>query len=346
MVASREIHLKSRPQGVPRKDNFAVVTVEVPDPGPGQMLVRNIWMSVDPYMRGRMYDRKSYIPPFRLGEVLEGGAVGEVMRSNLEGFEPGDLVLHMGGWREFLLSDGRGMRKLPPTGAPSELYLGLLGMPGLTAYFGLFDVAGLKDGETVFISSAAGAVGSVACQLARIRGCRVIGSCGSEDKAAWLREEMGVDVAINYRSTENLTEALRAAAPAGIDVYFDNVGGLHLEAALDCLKPFGRIAACGMIDDYNRIGEGFGVRNLLQVVGKRLSMRGFIVGDFADRQQEALDIMMKWYHEGQLNARSTVHEGIGNATEALIGLFEGSNTGKMVVNLCSHEQHGIEVEYI
>jgi len=346
MVASREVHLKSRPHGVPRKDNFALLTVEVPEPGPGQILLRNVWMSVDPYMRGRMYDRKSYVAPFRLDTVLEGGAVGEVLRSNHPDYEPGDLVLHMGGWREYCLSDGNGARKLPPTGAPSELYLGLLGMPGMTAYFGLFEVAGLQRGETVFVSSAAGAVGSVVCQLARIHDCRVIGTCGAESKAEWLLEEMGVDVAINYRTCDDLAAALAEAAPEGIDVYFDNVGGQHLEAALACMKPFGRIAACGMIDDYNRAGEGVGVRNLLQVVGKRLLMRGFIVSDFAARYEEAFAPMMKWYHEGNLNARSTVHEGIEHAPDALIGLFEGTNTGKMLVNLCSHEQHGIEVEYI
>jgi NADPH-dependent curcumin reductase CurA len=345
MVASREIHLKSRPHGVPRKDNFALVTVEVPEPGAGELLVRNIWMSVDPYMRGRMYDRESYVPPFGLDSALDGGAVGEVMRSNNPAFEPGDLVLHMGGWREFLVSDGTGLQKLPATGAPSELYLGLLGMPGMTAYFGLLEVAALKRGETVFVSSAAGAVGSVVCQLARIHDCRVIGSCGTEDKAEWLRHEMGVDAVINYRATDDLAAALRAAAPKGVDVYFDNVGGDHLEAALACMNTNGRIAACGMIADYNRVGEGVGVRNLMEIVGRRLTVRGFIVSDFFPRFGEAMQPMMKWYHEGRLNSRSTVHEGIEHAVDAMIGLFEGTNTGKMLVNLCSHE-HGIEVEFI
>ena len=345
MVASREIHLKSRPHGVPRKDNFEIVTVEVPEPGPGEFLIRNIWMSVDPYMRGRMHDRESYIPPFQLKAPLEGGVVGEVLRSHPPDFKPGDMVLHMRGWREYALGDG-GMVKLPPTGAPADLYLGLLGIPGLTAYFGLFDIAGLQKGETVFISGGAGAVGSVAIQLAKIHGCRVIASCGSDEKAHWLREETGADHVINYRTVDDLNAALRAAAPEGIDVYFDNVGGEHLEAALECLKLNGRIAACGMISQYNDVGEGVGIRNLLMVVGKRLTIKGFIVSDYMHRREEALVPMMKWYHEGALNSRSTVFEGIESAPDAMIGLFEGTNTGKMLVNLCSHQQHGIEVEFI
>ncbi len=345
MVASREIHLKSRPHGVPRKDNFSRVTVEVPEPGPGEFLLRNVWMSVDPYMRGRMYDRESYVPPFQLDSPLEGGAVGEVLRSHHPDYQPGDMVLHMRGWREYALGDGS-MTKLPAVGAPSDLYLGLLGMPGLTAYFGLLDVAGLQRGETVFISGGAGAVGSVACQLAKIHGCRVIASCGTDEKAHWLKAEAGADVAINYRSTDDLTATLRAAAPEGIDVYFDNVGGEHLEAALNCMKPQGRIAACGMISQYNDVGEGVGIRNLLLMVSKRLTMRGFIVSDFMHRQAEAFAPMLKWYHDGLLNSRSTVFEGIESAPDAMIGLFEGMNTGKMLVNLCSHQQHGIEVEFI
>ena len=345
MVASREVHLTSRPHGAPRKDNFDLVTVEVPEPGPGEFLIRNVWMSVDPYMRGRMRDRESYIPPFRLNEPMDGGAVGEVLRSQHPDFKPGDMVLHMRGWREYALGDGS-MVKLPPTGAPADLYLGLLGVPGLTAYFGLFDIADLQAGETVFVSGGAGAVGSVAIQLAKIQGCRVIASCGSDEKAAWLREETGADHVINYRTTDDLTAALRAAAPEGIDVYFDNVGGEHLEAALECLKVNGRIAACGMISQYNDVGEGVGIRNLLMVVGKRLTIKGFIVSDYMHRREEALVPMMKWYHEGRLNSRSTVFEGIESAADAMIGLFEGTNTGKMLVNLCSHQQHGIEVEYI
>jgi NADPH-dependent curcumin reductase CurA len=189
-------------------------------------------------------------------------------------------------------------------------------------------------------------VGSVAIQLAKIHGCRVIASCGSDEKAEWLRQEAGADHVINYRTADNLNAALRAAAPEGIDVYFDNVGGDHLEAALDCLKLNGRIAACGMISQYNDVGEGVGIRNLLMVVGKRLTIKGFIVSDFMHRREEALVPMMKWYHEGRLNSRSTVFEGIESAPDAMIGLFEGTNTGKMLVNLCSHQQHGIEVEFI
>jgi hypothetical protein len=205
----------------------------------------------------------------------------------------------------------------------------------MTAYFGLFEVAGLKPAETLFVSGAAGAVGSAVCQLARIHGCRVIGSCGSDHKAAWLREEIGVDHVINYHTAPSLSGALLAAAPEGVDAYFDNVGGTHLEAALNALKPFGRIAACGMIEDYNRAGEGTGVRNLSFVVGKRITMRGFIVSDFLPRYHEGFAAMLKWYQEGKLQARSTVLAGIANAPKALIGLFEGGNTGKMLVDLRS-----------
>ena len=342
MTTSREVHLLSRPQGMPRREDFAIVSTEVPEPGPGEFLLRNIWMSVDPYMRGRMYDRESSVPPFALGAPMEGGAIAEVVRSNHPDYEPGDLVLHMLGWREYCLGHG-GMTKLPPTGAPSELYLGLLGMPGMTAYFGLLEVAGLQRNETVFISGAAGAVGSVACQIAKVFGCRVIASCGSHEKARWVREELGADVVIDYRETPDLFAALRKAAPEGIDVYFDNVGGEHLEAALQALKPHGRIAACGMISQYNQLGESVGIRNLLLVVGKRITMRGFIVSDFLPKQDEAFAQMMAWYHDGQLNARSTIYEGIERAPDALIGLFEGSNTGKMLVNLQEHR--GIEVEF-
>lgn len=346
MVESREVHLVNRPKGLPRAEDFAIVATELGEPGPGEMLVRNIWMSVDPYMRGRMRAGKSYVAPFEVGQVLEGGAVGEVVSSNIDGYEPGDMVLSMAGWREFFLSDGEGIRKLPPTGAPSELYLGLLGMPGMTAYFGLYEVGQLKDGETVFVSGAAGAVGSVVCQLAKIRGCTVIGSCGSDEKAKWIEQEMGADAVINYRNCDDLTKALAEAAPDGIDVYFDNVGGEHLEAALMNMRNRGRIVECGMIADYNATGQLEGTKNLIQIIVRQLRIEGFIVGTYESQFPDAMKVMMNWYHEGQLNARSTVLEGIEKAPEALIGLFEGVNTGKMLVNLCSHEHMGIEVEFI
>ncbi len=326
---------------MPRHENFEIVEVQVPDPADGQVLIQNLWMSVDPYMRGRMTDRESYIEPFKVGQVMSGGAVGEVKQSKNPAFEPGDLVLHMGGWREFLVSDGRELQKLPATGAPAELYLGLLGIPGLTAYFGLFEIGELKEGETVFVSAAAGAVGSVVCQIARMRNCRVIGTAGSDRKVEYLRKELGVDEAINYSTAEDLSAAVRAAAGDGIDLYFDNVGAEHLEAALDNMKPFGRIVACGMIHDYN-LREGAGVRNLIQVVGKRLRMQGFIVPDFTHRFEPAVKELMGWYHEGLLNAKETVYEGIEKAPDAFIGMLKGENTGKMLVNLCEHE-YGIEV---
>jgi len=346
MIESKEILLKSRPKGPPRPEDFAIVTRELSEPADGEFLIRNIWMSVDPYMRGRMRAGKSYVAPFELGEPLQGGAVGEVMHSRHPDFEEGQLVLHDKGWREFLLSDGAGVTRLPPTGAPSELYLGLLGMPGMTAYFGLFDVGALQDGDTVFVSGAAGAVGSTVCQLAKIKSCRVVASCGSDEKAKWLTQDIGVDAVINYRDCEDLGAALAAAAPDGVDVFFDNVGGEHLEAALLNMRQFGRIVECGMISEYNLTGEPPVIRYLINTIIKQLKIEGFIVGRYQARWPEAMKVMMEWYHQGLLNSRSTVYEGIERAPEAMIGLFEGHNTGKMLVNLCSQSNLGIEVEFI
>ena len=256
MLANKQIHLKSRPDGQPRVEDFQLVTVDIPKLEQGQLLIKNLWMSVDPYMRGRMTDRDSYVPPFKLDRVLNGSAVGEVVESKNANFNAGDLVSHMSGWREYAISDGRYIEKLPPNTSSPQLYLGLLGTTGLTAYFGLLEVAALKGGETVFVSAAAGAVGSTAVQIARLKGCTVVATCGTDAKTRWLTEELGADEAINYKSCQSLLEIVRRVAPDGIDVYFDNVGGTHLEAALNSMKPFGRIAACGMIGAYNSPGVG------------------------------------------------------------------------------------------
>ncbi|MDX6684613.1 MAG: hypothetical protein QOF86_741, partial [Baekduia sp.] len=266
---SREIQLAARPHGEPQPSDFRLVEVDVPDPGPGEVLVRNTYISVDPYMRGRMNDAKSYVPPFRLDRAMDGGAVGEVVASEAEGLAPGDTVLHQLGWREHAVLPADQVRKVDPAGISPSAYLGVLGMPGLTAYAGLTEVAGLADGDVVFVSGAAGAVGSLVGQIAKLRGNTVIGSAGSAEKVAHLTDDLGFDAAFNYKDGA-VAEQLAKAAPDGIDVYFDNVGGEHLGAAIGALNWHGRVAMCGAISQYNSKEPTPGPRNLSQVVGKRL----------------------------------------------------------------------------
>jgi NADPH-dependent curcumin reductase CurA len=333
MTTSREVRLKSRPEGLPTAANFEVATVELPPPGPGEVQVRNHFMSVDPYMRGRMYDRPSYVPPFQIGEALQGGAVGEVIASNDPAFAVGDAVQSMWGWREAYNADARSVQKLDTsTGLPLQAFLGVAGMPGMTAYAGLLRVAALKEGDVVFVSAAAGAVGSVVCQIAKIKGHTVIGSAGGPDKAAFLKS-IGVDHVIDYKATPDLKAALRTAAPKGIDVYFENVGGEHLEAAIDSARPFARFALCGMISQYNETGEPKGPSNIIQAVGKSLKLEGFIVSNHYDMLPDFLRDMSAWIGSGQLKWKDTVDEGIDNAAGAFIKLFKGENMGKMLVKL-------------
>ena len=330
-TTAREIHLASRPHGWPTPDNFRTVDAELPDPGPGEVLVRNTFMSVDPYMRGRMNDVKSYVPPFALDAPLDGGAVGEVVASGDDGIAVGDTVLHQAGWRSHALLPARGVRRVDVSQVPASAYLGALGMPGLTAYVGLTRIAELKDGDAVFISGAAGAVGSAAGQMARLLGAsRVIGSAGSAEKCAWLTDELGFDVALNYKDAP-IGRQLREHAP--VDVYFDNVGGDHLEAAIFAMADFGRIAACGAIADYNAETPPPGPRNLMMVVSKRLTLRGFIVTDHADVAPEFYARAGAWVADGSLTWRETVVDGLDNAVDAFLGLHRGDNTGKMLVRL-------------
>jgi NADPH-dependent curcumin reductase CurA len=333
MTQSREIRLVSRPAGTPTAANFELATVDVAAPGDGQVLVRNSWMSVDPYMRGRMTDRASYVPPFKLGEALQGGALGEVVESRAEGFAPGDLVSSMFGWREAFVAPAAALEKLPrQAGVPDQAFLGVLGMPGLTGYAGLREIGQPKPGETVFVSGGAGAVGSVVAQVAKALGCIVVATAGSDAKCDWLRSR-GVDHAINYRTCGDLLGAVRAAVPKGIDVYFDNVGGEHLEVAIEVARPFARFAECGMIANYNDTAPAPGPRNIIQVVGKSLRIRGFIVSEFASLRPQFLADMMGWIAEGKLAWEETVFEGVDKAPDAFIGLFSGANTGKMLVKL-------------
>ncbi len=330
-VNSREIRLASRPSGMPTAANFTLASAEIGPLADGQVLVRNLYMSVDPYMRGRMSDRISYVPPFEIGNPLSGGAVGEVAESRSELFAPGDIVLNNYGWREYCIASPGELRKVNGDIKPLSVYLGALGMPGLTAWAGL-NLVDVKAGDIVFVSGAAGAVGSVAGQLAKLRGCRVIGSAGSAEKVAFLLNECGFDGAFNYRDAPTL-EQLTRAAPEGIDVYFDNVGGESLEAALTALRLHGRIIACGSISVYNAEAPQPGPSNMHNVITKRLTMKGFIVSDSMNRMGDFLAEIGGYYAAGKLTSKETIVKGIEHAPEAFIGLFTGENTGKMVVEL-------------
>jgi NADPH-dependent curcumin reductase CurA len=330
---SREWRLLSRPVGWPEEKDFELAEAEVRQPGAGQVLVRNRYLSVDPYMRGRMSAAKSYVAPFELGKVMQGGAVGEVVASEAEGVAVGDHVLHFGGWREYAVIDGKQAVKVDADAAPLSTYLGVLGMTGLTAYAGLLRTAAFKEGDAVFVSGAAGAVGGQVGQLARLKGAsRVVGSAGSDEKVRLLVEEYGFDAAFNYRSGP-VGEQLREAAPDGIDVYFDNVGGDHLEAAIGSLNRDGRIAVCGMISLYNNTEPAPGPRNLARLIQTRGRIQGFLVGDHYDLQPEFVREVGPWVASGELKYRETVVEGIDRTLDAFLGVLRGENTGKMVVKL-------------
>jgi len=330
-MTSREIRLASRPKGIPAADNFALARVELGPLQDQQVLVRNLFMSVDPYMRGRMNDRKSYVPPFELGKPLDGGAVGEVIESRAKEFKRGDAVTSNLGWREHFIASPKDLHLVCREVQPLSVYLGVLGMTGMTAWVGL-NLVEVKAGDVIFISGAAGAVGSVAGQLAKLRGCRVIGSTGSLEKVRFLRQECGFDTAFNYKAGPVL-EQLNLEAPDGIDVYFDNVGGETLEAALSALRLHGRIIACGSISGYNEEKPLPGPSNLFKMIAKRLTMKGFIVSDWLDRRGEFEKEVGGYFRVGKLKNKETVVEGIDKAVGAFIGLFEGKNVGKMVVKL-------------
>ncbi|MFD9595512.1 NADP-dependent oxidoreductase [Kitasatospora sp. NPDC059973] len=332
-ATAREWHLAARPQGWPVPTDFALVEAPVRTPGPGEILVRNAYLSVDPYMRGRMNDVKSYAPPFRLGAPMDGGAVGYVVASAAEGFAPGDAVLHGLGWREYATLPAEQAVKVDPAAAPLSAYLGVLGMTGLTAYAGLLAVGGLKEGDRVFVSGAAGAVGSIVGQIARLKGASlVVGSAGSAEKVARLVEDFGFDAAFNYKDGP-VHEQLAKAAPEGIDLYFDNVGGDHLEAAIGALGVHGRAVLCGAIAQYNDTTAPAGPRNLAQAIGKRLRLEGMLVRDHAALQPQFVAEVGGWLREGKLREEQTVVDGFENTAEAFLDLLRGANTGKMVVRL-------------
>ncbi|MEW2316821.1 NADP-dependent oxidoreductase [Streptomyces bauhiniae] len=332
-AVSREWQLLRRPVGWPKPEDFALVEVPMPVPGEGQVLVRNEYLSVDPYMRGRMSAAKSYAAPYELGEPMQGGAVGVVVASDVDGIEPGDHLLHFLGWREYAAVDAGQAVKVDPDAAPLSTYLGVLGMTGLTAYAGLLRTAGFKEGDIVFVSGAAGAVGSQVGQLAKLKGAsRVIGSAGSDEKVRLLVDEYGFDAAFNYKDGP-VGEQLREAAPDGIDVYFDNVGGDHLQAAIAELNLHGRIAICGAISVYNNTEPAPGPNNLARLIQTRGRIEGFLVGDHYDLQPEFVREIAPLVASGKLKYRETVVDGIQNMVEAFLGVLRGDNTGKMIVKL-------------
>jgi NADPH-dependent curcumin reductase CurA len=333
-IISREIHLISRPTGMPTPANFALAQTKLEPLQDGQVLVRNLYMSVDPYMRGRMKVGKSYVPPFELGKPMSGGAVGEVVESRAEEFKPGDAVTSNYGWREYFIATPQELHPVSRNIQPLSVYLGALGMTGLTAWAGLH-LVDVKADDVIFISGAAGAVGNVAGQLAKIRGCEVIGSAGSPEKVKFLEEECGFDRVFDYKTSPVIPaiEQLNLAAPDGIDVYFDNVGGEMLEAALSALRVHGRIIACGGISGYNAEMPQPGPSNLFNITTKRLTMKGLIVGDWLGCRGEFEQVMGDYYRSGKLKNNETVVVGIDNAVSAFLGLFTGENIGKMVVKL-------------
>jgi hypothetical protein len=330
-IISHEIRLASRPDGIPTTINFASAQVELEPLQDRQVLVHNLFMSVDPYMRGRMNEGKTYVPPFELGKPLGGGAIGKVIESRAGEFKPGDAVTSNFGWREYFIAPPKELHPVGPDVQPLSVYLGALGMTGMTAWAGL-DLMEVKAGDVIYISGAAGAVGNVAGQLAKLRGCKVIGSAGSMEKVEFLREECGFDIAFDYK-TGPVIEQLNLEVPDGIDVYFDNVGGKTLEAALSALRVHGRIIACGGISGYNEEKPRPGPSNLFNITTKRLTMKGLIVRDWLDRQCEFEKEVGGYLRSGRLKNKETVVEGIEQAVGAFIGLFEGKNVGKMIVKL-------------
>jgi NADPH-dependent curcumin reductase CurA len=327
---ARAWHLMSRPTGLPTHENFALKDIELAPVQDGEIRVRNLWLSVDPYMRGRMNDVKSYVPPFQLGEPMDGGAIGEVVESKAEGLSPGDLVQHRAGWRDEAVIAARTAQKLPDLGVPPERFLGILGVTGITAYFGLLDAAHAKEGDVVFVSAAAGAVGSVVVQVAKAKGMTVIGSAGGSNKCDFVRS-LGADHVVDYKA-EPILKGLAAAAPDGIDVYFDNVGGDHLDAAFALARQNARFAICGMIENYNDATPP-SFRFIMRTIAMRIALKGFIVFDYFPRMGEFYAEMAPWVANGTVKSRETVVDGLEATPDAFLGLFEGANTGKMLVRL-------------
>lgn len=330
---NRQWVLAARPTGMVKETDFNLVESPILDPNDEQVLLRTLYLTVDPYMRGRMSDRKSYAEPVPIGAVMTGEVVARVEKSKHAKFAEGDLVTASLGWQEFGVSDGNGLRKLDPSRAPVSTALHVLGMPGLTAYFGLLEICKPKTGQTVVVSGAAGAVGSVVGQIAKIKGCRVVGIVGSDDKANWLTQELGFDDALNYKTTDNYYKNLKRLCPDGVHAYFDNVGGPITDAIFPLLSIGARIAICGQISQYNLQEAATGPRLLWNLIVKRALVQGFLVFDFKDQYRDGLKQLTEWLSSGQLKYRESIAEGIENAASAFIGLFQGSNVGKQLVKV-------------
>lgn len=328
---NRQITLASRPAGFPSESDFKLLTSEIPRPNEGECLVQGIYLSVDPYMRGRMRDSASYVAPLQLGEVMVGGVVGRVLESRYAGLKPRDIVEGYLGWQEYAVAPGTALRKVDPTLAPISTALGVLGMPGLTAYFGLLDIAGPQPGETVVVSGAAGAVGSTVGQIAKIRGCRVVGIAGGDEKIRYIVEELGFDAAFNYKTTQNYKAELKRLCPGGIDVYFDNVGGAITDAVFPLLNIHARVSVCGQISQYNLEAAEMGPRLLWHLIVKRAKAQGFLVFDYAARYNEALDQLGQWLKQGKIGYRERIVDGIENAPRAFLEMMQGKNIGKQLV---------------
>ncbi|MBL0387577.1 NADP-dependent oxidoreductase [Tumebacillus sp. ITR2] len=330
---NRQFLLTSRPVGMPADENFELREVTLPDLEDGQVLVRTLYLSVDPYMRGRMSDAKSYVEPYPLGEVLQGGVVGEIVESKNERWQPGDVVVGLLGWQDFSVSNGRGLLKIDPSVAPISTALGVVGMPGLTAYFGLLEIGQPQEGETVVVSGAAGAVGTIVGQIAKIKGCRVVGIAGDDEKCAYLTHELGFDVAINYKTTADMRAALKEACPNGVDVYFDNVGGEITDAVMSRINFQARIAICGQISQYNLEKPDLGPRVFTQLLKSSALAKGFIVNDYAKQHKEGMQQLGQWVMEGKIKYRENIVDGLENVVEAFLGLFRGDNIGKQLVKV-------------
>jgi NADPH-dependent curcumin reductase CurA len=326
-----QVQLANRPVGWVKESDFRIAETDIPSPGDGQVLLKNQYLSLDPYMRGRMNDTRSYAAKVELGQVMTGETVGEVIDSKNPKFRPGDSVAGRVGWQLYALSDGSDLRKIDPKLVPISAYLGVAGMPGVTAWVGLLDIGQPKAGETVVVSAASGAVGSVVGQLAKMRDCRVVGVAGGREKCDFVVKELGFDACIDHRA-QNLAQTLADATPKGIDVYFENVGGPLLDAVLARCNPFARIPLCGMVSQYNAV-ERYGVQNLMAAVGMRIRLQGFIVSDHMPRWPEALKDLVSGVREGKIKYRETVTEGLENAPRAFIGLLKGENFGKQLVKL-------------
>ena len=330
---NRQFRLAARPVGMPKDSDFKLVESPMPAPGEGQALVKTLYLSVDPYMRGRITGIKTYAEPVNIGDVMEGGAVGEVIESKSNGVARGDHVLGHWGWQEYATVNAKAVRKLDPKIAPVSTALGVLGMPGMTAYFGFLDICKPQPGETVLVSGAAGAVGSLVGQIARIKGCRAVGIAGADDKVKWLVNELGFDAAFNYKTTTEYSAKLKELCPKGIDCYFDNVGGAITDAVFPLMNVFGRMSVCGQISQYNLERPEPGPRLLGYILVKQLKVEGFIVSRFQSRFGEGIVQMADWLRSGKIKYREEIVGGFENAVNAFIGMLQGENTGKMLVKV-------------